>query len=232
MSNPMKAPNDILLELNKKFNRHKGLILTEALTGINISVLPIDVPISNLSEKAVLDIGLDHLIEWSTLWHNSSLWPYVNTKIKNWKFGKQDIPERLVISNIKDFLVETGNTKIFSEVSIKAQFLIVRHPILISVVSKHWDYLCYESDFDIRLMCDVLAWFLENRESGLYERQIPIIGLHTKWLEKRRKTIKSFLRALLSSDLDDYYLLTGIKKPPHRIRIRILCGGFFIPVSK
>jgi hypothetical protein len=220
----MKTPKEVLSELNKKFNRHRGTLLTEILRDIETSLLPIDIPVFNLSEEKILEIGLDQLIEWSTLWRESSLWPYIRLRTKNWKFGKQEIPQRFVITNVNDYLTEIDQLKLFLKVKSKAKYLISCHPKLISVIGKHWNYLCSESDADIHIMCNVLTWFIKNNNSSLYERQIPIKGLHTKWLEKRRKTVKGLLKELLSSDKDDYYSLTGIKRKPHRIRIRILCS--------
>jgi len=219
----VKTPKNVLSELNKKYHRHRGTLLSDILSDASISLLPINIPVFNLSENKVLEIGLDRLIDWSILWRESSLWPYIKLKTKNWRFGKQEVPNRFEIIDINDFLTEIGQHKSFFDVKRKAEYLITCHPKLISVVSKHWNYFNSESDADIQIMCNVLTWFMKNNKSGLYERQIPVTGLHTKWLEKRRKSIKSLLKELLSSDQDDYYLLTGIKRKPHRIRIRILC---------
>jgi hypothetical protein len=36
-------------------------------------------------------------------------------------------------------------------------------------------------DYDFDLLLRAAAWFLENARSGLTLRQVPVIGMHTKW---------------------------------------------------
>lgn len=79
-------------------------------------------------------------------------------------------------------------------------------------------------DFD-RLM-SLLAWLEVNPKSGLYLRQLPVEGLDTKWLEKRTGLVSTLLRALrvaVPDDESDFHELCGLRKPAHRVRVRLLC---------
>ena len=56
-------------------------------------------------------------------------------------------------------------------------------------------------------------------------RQLPIVGVDTKWLEGRTAIVMEMLVQLLQADGadSDIYAMMGLRKPPYRIRIRILC---------
>lgn len=45
------------------------------------------------------------------------------------------------------------------------------------------------SDVDFDLLCTAAAWFRENDGQGLSPRQVPVEGLHSKWLNTRRSTV-------------------------------------------
>lgn len=45
------------------------------------------------------------------------------------------------------------------------------------------------SDVDFDLLCTAAAWFREHPGSGLSPRQVPIEGLHSKWLNSHRRPV-------------------------------------------
>ncbi|MEU4516718.1 DUF3322 domain-containing protein [Nonomuraea wenchangensis] len=45
------------------------------------------------------------------------------------------------------------------------------------------------SDTDFGLLCAAAAWFRVNSDSGLTPRQVPIEGLHAKWLNTHRPLV-------------------------------------------
>lgn len=47
------------------------------------------------------------------------------------------------------------------------------------------------SDVDFDLLCRTAAWFAAPHERGLTARQIPVEGLGTKWLDKRKATVRT-----------------------------------------
>ncbi|MGW4339163.1 Wadjet anti-phage system protein JetD domain-containing protein [Rhodococcus koreensis] len=67
------------------------------------------------------------------------------------------------------------------------------------------------SDHDFRLLCDTARWFITHGEdaSGLTPRQVPIPGVHAKWLNARQREV-----ATLSGCTDGLGLL-----PNHAPRI-------------
>ena len=70
------------------------------------------------------------------------------------------------------------------------------------------------ADFD-RLV-HVLAWLRENPESGRLVRELPIRGIHTKWIESRRGLVEALHRAGTGAPG------LGLREPSPLIRIRAL----------
>ncbi|WP_163508980.1 Wadjet anti-phage system protein JetD domain-containing protein [Fodinicola acaciae] len=54
------------------------------------------------------------------------------------------------------------------------------------------------SDDDFALLLRVIRWFNENPRSELTIRQVPVVGMHTKWLARHRGLVHALLR--ISSD--------------------------------
>lgn len=80
------------------------------------------------------------------------------------------------------------------------------------------------SDVDFDLLCRTAEWFAAPHQAGLTARQIPVEGLGTKWLDKR-KTVVRRLAGIESLDLergrpqrvhltylDPTYLASGARK--------------------
>jgi hypothetical protein len=71
----------------------------------------------------------------------------------------------------------------------------------------------------------LLAWFERNPNSGCHLRQLPISGMDTKWLDgKRRGVLVDLLQAIRADFSEhDLYRLCGLRRSPHRVRMRVLC---------
>lgn len=64
------------------------------------------------------------------------------------------------------------------------------------------------SDLDFTLLCRAADWFAINDATGLTPRQVPIEGMHAKWLNTRQALVREL------AGVDDLRLL-----PPHPARI-------------
>ena len=47
------------------------------------------------------------------------------------------------------------------------------------------------ADVDFALLCDAAAWFRDNDATGLTPRQVPVPGMHAKWLNTRQHLVAS-----------------------------------------
>jgi hypothetical protein len=45
------------------------------------------------------------------------------------------------------------------------------------------------ADVDFALLCDAAAWFRDNDATGLTPRQVPVPGMHAKWLNTRQHLV-------------------------------------------
>jgi hypothetical protein len=45
------------------------------------------------------------------------------------------------------------------------------------------------TDVDFALLCDAAAWFRDNDPTGLTPRQVPVPGMHAKWLNTRQHVV-------------------------------------------
>jgi hypothetical protein len=72
------------------------------------------------------------------------------------------------------------------------------------------------SHSDFGRLVAVVRWLLENPDSGLLVRQLPIPDVDTKWLERHRGLVNPVIRVLTGRDD------LGIRKDPQRFRVRIL----------
>lgn len=95
---------------------------------------------------------------------------------------------------------------------------------------------------DFEILLDAVTWFVENPRSGLTIRQVPVSGMHTKWLARNRRLVLACLNIaqqpcasidqsdeeLEQNDLDPL----GLRAPPVHIDViladpadRALVGG-------
>ncbi len=89
-----------------------------------------------------------------------------------------------------------------------------------------FDALADASDDDFARLVALLRWARLHPSSGLYLRQLPVVGMDTKWLEQRRGWIAELAAALLPAppaDARDLHALLGLTRPPLRLRMRVLC---------
>lgn len=100
-------------------------------------------------------------------------------------------------------------------------------------------------DYDFELLLRVVEWFRNNPASGLTARQVPVTGLHTKWLGRHKAIVICLLRTDIPNrvadlgaeavdpelDIDDLDLL-GLRRLPNHVDViladpadRRLVGG-------
>lgn len=76
-----------------------------------------------------------------------------------------------------------------------------------------------DEDDAVRLLA-VLAWLATHPGSGLWERELPVVDVHTKWLERHRALVEALVAALSgTTDL-------GLRRSPVRFRVRLLDPAF------
>lgn len=95
----------------------------------------------------------------------------------------------------------------FRRTSLAEQFALLPDPASVLRTTDKW------SDDDFDLLCRTATWFAEPHEAGLTARQVPVVGLGTKWLDKRKTVVQS-LAGVESLDL--------VRGRPQRVHLTYL----------
>ncbi len=91
-------------------------------------------------------------------------------------------------------------------------------------LASRFNVLADYSEVDFTRLIALLDWLVQNPASNVYLRQLPVEGLDTKWAEQRTGVITGLLKDIKQYTSDgNFHELCGLLRPPHRVRIRLLC---------
>lgn len=143
------------------------------------------------------------------------------------RFGRHRLPSRLSFESAAVVAAAVAQSRRWEIACERYRRMSNRWPVLAhcNALASRFDVLADYSDEDFERLVTLLAWLNANPASGLYVRQLPVEGLDTKWLEKRTGLVAGLLRAVRGTGDEggDFHALFGLKKPAHRVRIRLLC---------
>ncbi|WP_052121169.1 DUF3322 and DUF2220 domain-containing protein [Amycolatopsis sp. MJM2582] len=124
---------------------------------------------------------------------------------------EQQLPTHLVVNDIDSAARITGWRPLLATARTRARILIEQHPHMQAapnVLRKILDY----SEVDFELLNRAARWFAARAAAGTLEpltpRQVPIEGMHAKWLSTRQGLVQNL------AGIDDLGLL-----PPHPPRL-------------
>jgi hypothetical protein len=189
---------------------------------------PLDVSLGAPTEK---DIAEDPgaVRSWASAWQSMTGPGEVAFKERQFaRFGKHRLPVSLTFSDARQVAAAVGQTRRWSTAVERYQRMLRRWPLLGhgNVLASKFDVLADYAGENFERLMSLLAWLELNPKSGLYLRQLPVEGLDTKWFEKRTGLVATLLRALRAAapeDESDFHELCGLRKPAHRVRVRLLC---------
>jgi hypothetical protein len=93
-----------------------------------------------------------------------------------------------------------------------------------AALAGRFNVLADYSDVDFSRLIAMLDWLVKNPTSNVYLRQLPVEGLDTKWAEQRIGVITGLLKDIKQENIDgNFHEICGLLRPPHRIRIKLLC---------
>jgi hypothetical protein len=177
--------------------------------------------------------------QWVEAWNRVSGLPgEITWESKQWRrLGTQRFPVRLALSSALDAAEWAGEVVRWQRAFQRRSELAERWPVLgqPGILSRQFDVLADYEDVEFERLINVLAWLIAHPNSQLFPRQMPILGLDTKWVEVRRGVIADLMCALralseetqtggAASEASDFYDVCGLLCPPVRLRIRILCS--------
>lgn len=153
------------------------------------------------------------------------------------RLGTQRLPVSLVLGSPDDVAQLAGQ-------ATRWQRAVARHHRLsgacawltgLAAPQRLFDALADAADADFERLLALMRWVDDHpadpRIPSLQLRQLPVVGLHTKWIEQRRGLITDLALARLSKSSPqpipepagrDLHALLGLARPPTRMRMRVL----------
>jgi len=182
--------------------------------------IPLGIPIERQAR--------DHLAEvkgWQSRWHSWRGEGEIVWAERRWSgLGTQKVPERVLLYTPMQVAIWIGETGRWRRATERHALMTDRWPSLAGTLSGYYDVLADYAEDDFQGLFAMLNWLEAHPDSGLYIRQIPIVGVDTKWLLGRKALITDLLRAIRAenSDIVDFYDLAGIRREPTLMRLRLL----------
>lgn len=219
----MKFPDDVQKALKRRFkNKHREWLEESGEPGNNAWPLEVTlgIPTENQALKQVEDVRA-----WVAAWQSWHGVGSLSWSERRWrKLGTQPVPEKLLLSGPGEVAQWIGEADRWDRAQQRCKELIKRWPRLANKLVRYFDVLADYSEVDYRRLVDMVAWFEKNPASNLYPRQLPVSGLDSKWLEKRKGLLADLVDSVRgeSSSEGDFFQRCGLKAPPQLIRLRIL----------
>lgn len=151
----------------------------------------------------------------------------VTHELRKWaRLGAQELPVALTLSNAEDVASLVGQAPRWKRARERYANLIGRWAQLEAggALAARFNVLADYSEVDFSRLISLLDWLVRNPSSNLYLRQLPVEGLDTKWAEQRVGVITGLLKDIKQEKGDgNFHEICGLLRPPHRIRIKLLC---------
>lgn len=187
---------------------------------------PLRVPLGIPSES---DVATDvaAVRSWVDAWASWSGSGVLETEGRRWvRLGSQTLPAVVVLADAGEVAAWCGQERRWRRAVGRFQALRLRWPQLGGQLGlgRLFDVLADYGDADFERLLEMVSWLLANPASGLYVRQLPVVGVDTKWLEKRTGLVTGLLGMLRGSEqAGDFFAATGLRRQAHRLRLRVLC---------
>jgi len=216
----LKLPADVRALLRRRFdNRHRHWFA--ALEGDD---WPLTIPLGIPTEQAAKG-RLDAALAWVRAWQSWSGAGSLQWTERQWRtLGTQRVPELLRLDGPADVAAWLDEAERWNRACRRQDALVRRWPVLNGGLDRLFNVLADYPDSDFDRLTTTLDWLERHPDSGLYLRQLPIPGLDTKWIEARTAVLGDLLcRITGRADIPgDFHTLCGLRRPPPRVRMRLL----------
>lgn len=164
---------------------------------------------------------------WAQAWQQWSGPGTVEFEPRKWaRLGSQDLPTRLVLGSPGEVASLCGQDRRWARAVARLEALLAVWAGLATnlKLGRYFDVLADYADADFERLVAVVRWLEANPVSSLYIRQLPVVGVDTKWLEKRQGLVGDLFGLVTGSEkAGDFFEVTGLKRLPHRVRVMVLC---------
>lgn len=219
MAKKLLSPEEVRDFLVRRFNnQHQNWLAGEGSW-------PLEVALGVPTERDVSEDAAA-IREWVQAWQHRASPGRLDWVERHFgRLGTHRFPACMAIENARDVAIVVGQEQRWTQASERYTAVTTRWPALggTGKLASKFGVLADYSQVDFDRLVGLLEWIESHPKSGMALRQVPIPGLDTKWLETRIGLVGALVRLLLETEETDFYALTGLKRPQHRVRIRVLC---------
>lgn len=187
----------------------------------------LNVPLHPPSERAALT-DLATTRQWVEDWREAEAHLPVRLEWANrsWaRIGTQQVPVRVTVQGaeaIAHLADTTTSWQLLSERLATLRSLTGTGPEQIATLQSHARTVARLDESDFSRLLHVLEWLRINPASGRLVRELPIRGIDTKWIGRRRRLVEELHQAVTGrTEL-------GLREPPALVRMRILDPAYSV----
>ena len=172
--------------------------------------------------------GAARVRAWIDAWGAFSEPAWVRWVDVQWlRVGNQRVPTHLEIPSSQALAAFAGENIRFERALERYAHCASLWPSLAGapVLSRAFDVFADYTETDFARLVRLVSWLLEHPDSGRALRELPVPGIHTKWIDARRRSlVTEWLGALRARPgVEGFHQLCGLRPPPVRLRMRVLC---------
>lgn len=136
--------------------------------------------------------------------------------------GTQRLPEALSFASPAEVAGLLGEHEVWQRACARLEQLAARPPLRAAALQT-LDVLTEWEQPDFERLVLLVDWLARHPASNLYIRQLPIVGLDSKWFESRRRVVGAWLRGLRGgADGEDMYAMAGLRRTSPQLHMRLL----------
>lgn len=210
-------PDDVRAQLEQRYRRRQRQWLGGE------GAWPIDLALGSPTERAASE-STSEVRAWVDAWMHWRGPGLLQWTTRRWaRLGTQQLPASVTLDSPRDVALWVGDAGRWDTASRRYAEFRTRWTAMPGTVAEHFDTFADYVDADFARLGGVVEWLAANPESGCYLRQLPIAGVHTKWIESRRRVIAAFVAAARAIPVQDFYTTCGVRRPASNVRFRLLC---------
>lgn len=210
-------PDTVERRLRQRYNNsHKKWLSGEGSWPLE---LPLGIPTEHQARE-----NLNQVKVWQQHWLDWQGVGDIQWAERRWPgLGTQNLPERILINNPLQVAQWINEEQRWQTANQRYTQLTQQWPVLQQILLKYYNVLADYEKIDYLRLFAVLKWFESNPESNLFIRQIPVEGIHSKWLLNRKAVLTEMLKIIRQlNDASDFYDITGLRREPSLIRFKLL----------
>ncbi len=189
---------------------------------------PLEISIGIPTERQATD-SVVATEKWMREWRQKELpaGAILVTATVTWRSmgGAREVPERVRFSSPEAVFAFAGPKEARDWERASLRLVLAREAGLagaFAALANERHFLLEADEADFKRFLDLLSWMLAHRPAGCFVREVPVLGVDTKWLERHKGILSRALSAETGEEIKASCLLEAwsFKKPPLTVRVR------------